>query len=154
MILQTVTKFVTALIGSLAAFYLASHVLHAIGFMNAQELQRVVWMYNQLLEPVIHLSWTTQRTILIVIVALSLQTLVVAYLVRRWAYKPSVAADPLARLQRKEPSLVTSSEHLMSRDVPQYRGHDAADDIEPEPAVDHASAEEQRLIRLLQKHTV
>ncbi|QOV87938.1 hypothetical protein [Humisphaera borealis] len=146
MLFQTTVKFLSALLGSLVAFYLASHFFHAAGFMTAYELQHVQWMYNQLLEPVTTLDWKTQKTALIALGAIGVQAVIVVALFRKWGYKPVRNIDPLARLARPTGGMIASGERLPTHEMSMYTGMDDADDIaEYTEAVD----EEQRLLALL-----
>ena len=147
MLFKTTVKFLSALVGSLVAFYLAAHLFHAAGFMSAYELQRVGWMYNQLLEPITSLDWTTRKTGLIAIAAIAVQALLVGAMFRKWSYKPVTKIDPLARVERTTGGVIASGERLPSREVSIYSGADDAEHTE-ETTPDEV-AEQHRLMSLL-----
>lgn len=154
MLFQTTVKFMSALVGTLLAFYLASHLFHHMGFLSAYELQRVGWMYNQILEPITSLDWAVQKTALIAIAALLVNALLVGMLLKKWSYQPVKEIDPLARLEKSNVGVIASGDRLPSREVAMYTGLDSGDD--EEALSDHAKIvkadeEEKRLLALLGK---
>src|SRR5688500_14655301 len=97
MYFQTTVRFISAIVGALAAFYLGAHLFHALGYVSDQELEHVGGMYARLLSPITSLDWVTQRTTLVVVVMLLLQALLVTTLFHRWSYRPIAKLNPLAR---------------------------------------------------------
>ena len=151
MLFQTTVKFLSALVGSLVAFYLAAHLFHAMGFMSAYELQRVGWMYNQLLEPITSLDWTTQKTSLIALAAIAVQALLVGVLFRKWSYKPVTKIDPLARVERTAGGVIASGERLPTHEMSMYAG--LGDEQHTEETATDEVAEQHRLMSLLSHKT-
>ena len=154
MLLQTTVKFMSALVGTLVAFYLASHLFHHMGFLSAYELQRVGWMYNQLLEPITSLDWAVQKTALIAIAALLVNALLVGILLKKWSYQPVKKIDPLARLEKSTVGVIASGDRLPTREVVMYSGRDSGDDgdaLSEHQKLVKADEEEARLLGLLGK---
>jgi len=122
MYFQVTVRFISAIVGALAAFYLGARLFHTLGYLSDQEVEHVGWMYAQLLAPITTLDWTSQRTILIVAVLLSVQALLIATLFRRWGYRPMRTLDPIVRQVAVRDGIVDASAARLSHDqMPIYR---------------------------------
>lgn len=122
MFVWTAVRFAVTLIGSLFAFYLGAVLLHAAGYLGDQELQQVRWLYNRLLSPITSLSVTTQKTVLVLAVALGVQAFALSYLFGRWSYRPVKRFDRPARQARVEATIEVSGASPPSHVLRMYTG--------------------------------
>ena len=99
----TIIRFIGATVGALVAFYFASHLVYAMGRMDAISIQNVDQFFAVLLKPISSLEWPIQKTMIVVVVAAAMQLFVLERLFRKWAYCTAAETRPLPIARREEP---------------------------------------------------
>jgi hypothetical protein len=127
-------RFLSALLGALAAFFIASHVLHTAGYISPYTLERVNELFRLLIRPVTTLEATTGKTALIVAAAILIQGLAFLLLFRRWD-RPANKIVPVEQSSQEIPHRLRSI-HGLGDD---YHDDEDHDDIACESA-HHAPA--------------
>lgn len=129
-----VIRFVAALVGSLAAFFLACHAAAAGGYMSPYALGHVDEFYATIVRPVTSLEPATRKTLGVAAAAIVLQGLLIAALFRKWDRQPAgVYAEPLP-VQRVSAEI---PERLMAH---HHASHEMAYNV---GRYDYAGAEER-----------
>src|SRR5687768_12292970 len=96
-------RFLATLLGTLAAFFIASHLAHAGGYISNYTLGRVNEFYLLLIRPLTQFEATTQKTLTILIAALLAQGLAIYCLFRRWDRPPAKKEITVERVEREIP---------------------------------------------------
>jgi apolipoprotein N-acyltransferase len=109
-------RFLATLFGSLAAFFIASHLAHAGGYISAYTLSRVDEFYILLIRPLTKLEDTTQKTMTILAAALVAQGLAIYLLFRRWDRPPVKKEIAVERVEREIPDRLRGDHEQELRD--------------------------------------
>jgi hypothetical protein len=108
-------RFLSALLGSLAAFFIAAHALHAGGYISAHTLDRVDEFFRLLIAPLTSLEPGTGKTLLILAMALLAQGLLIALLFHHWD-RPQNAAIHVERPAVEIPDRLRSAHEFRETD--------------------------------------
>lgn len=99
----TIIRFIGATVGALVAFYFASHLVYAMGRMDAISIQSVDHFFAVILTPISSLEWVIQKTMIVVAVAAAMQLFVLERLFRKWANCTAAETCPVPAARREEP---------------------------------------------------
>ena len=109
-------RFLATLFGSLAAFFIASHLAQAGGYISAYTLSRVDEFYRLLLQPLTTMEETQQKTLMIVAGGLIVQGLIIYGMFRRWDRPPTSKPIAVEYSDREIPERLRSDFHAELRD--------------------------------------
>jgi hypothetical protein len=105
-------RFLSCLLGSLAAFFVAAHLMHSAGYISAYSLERVDEFFRLLVRPVTTLEAAAGKTVMIVAIAIIVQALAIFVLFKRWDRPPSKKAVPVEQSNMDIPDRLHSG-HAM-----------------------------------------
>ena len=94
-------RFLSALVGSLATFFLVAHAAHFVGLIGVASIYRVDEFYTLALRPIATMEPVTRQTVLLVAAALVAQALLIAVLFSRWNRVPAVKPMAVERVSRE-----------------------------------------------------
>lgn len=109
-------RFLATLFGSLAAFFIASHLAQAGGYISAYTLSRVDEFYRLLLAPLTNMEETQQKTLMIVASGLVVQGLIIYGMFRRWDRPPTSKPIAVEYSDREIPERLRGDFHAELRD--------------------------------------
>jgi hypothetical protein len=110
-------RFLSALVGSLAAFFLVAHAAHAGGLIGAYSVARVDEFYTLAVRPITTMEAATRQTLLVVSAALVGQGLVIAVLFARWGRPPAVKPLAVEYASRQAPDRLRGDAYRYAADL-------------------------------------
>lgn len=96
-------RFLATLFGTLAAFFIASHLAHAGGLISAYTLSRVDEFYLLLIKPFTDIEDKSRNTLIVLASALIAQGLAIYLLFRRWDRPPAKKEIVVEQASREIP---------------------------------------------------
>jgi hypothetical protein len=96
-------RFFATILGTLAAFFIASHLAHSGGLISAYTLSRVDEFYLLLIKPFTTIEDQSRNTLVVLAGALIAQGLAIYLLFRRWDRPPEKKEIVIERAKRDIP---------------------------------------------------
>jgi hypothetical protein len=95
-------RFLSALLGSLATFFLVAHAAHLGGLIGAHSIYRVDEFYTLALRPITTMEAATRNTLYVLMAALVVQGLAIGALFGRWSRPAAAKPLPVERVSSQQ----------------------------------------------------